>query len=215
MQTVKTGKEKQIVYAYEYRRLSKALSEEFYIEAVSIDYAVIEDRLVAFLHHAGIVSRTNDKLSINGSVSLFIHKILDKQMTEPIRIKNISVKMDVIEELLHLSEEKAIEIDNEIKEMTNSKGKRLAQNGYMAALQKKISHTLDKNAVEEILSKLDPWRNERNQLIHGLLNKTVYSSIEAQKACAEQGQGLSRMLDDKLVKPFKKNSRIRKRFNIQ
>ena len=216
MQTVKTGREKQIVYAHEYRRLKKAISEQFYLEAISICYAMIEDRLVAFLHHAGIVSRQNDNLVINQSIAPFIRKMLDMQNGNPIRIKDISVKIVIIQKLLSLSEEKATEIDNEMKDCADTKRKRfLAQKGYLTALQKQMENTVDVITVQNVLSKLDPWRSERNQLIHALLSKTVSSSNEAQKSCAETGKELSRLLDDKLVKPFKSNNRIRKQFNIQ
>ena len=42
MRTIQTGKEKQLVYAHEYKRLKKALQEEFYLEAIAIGYAIIE-----------------------------------------------------------------------------------------------------------------------------------------------------------------------------
>ena len=216
MQNVQTGKEKQEVYAKEYQRLKRALNEEFYLEAISIGYAVIEDRLVAFLHHAGIVSRQHDYLAINGAVSPFIHKLLGKENYEAVKIKDISVKVKIIQELLLLTEEKAIEIDNEVKISANTKRKLyLAQKGYMSVLQRQIAHTVDAVAVQEIIRELDPWRDERNQLIHALLNKNTKSSEEVRKTCAEKGKEFSRAIDDALVKPFKKNNRIRKQFNIQ
>lgn len=36
MQNVQTGKERQQTYSSEYRRLKKALGEEFYLEAIFI-----------------------------------------------------------------------------------------------------------------------------------------------------------------------------------
>lgn len=65
MEIAKTGKEKQLTYTTEYRQFNKAMKEEFYLEAVAIGYAIIEDRLTAFLHHAGVVTRTNEDLRIN------------------------------------------------------------------------------------------------------------------------------------------------------
>ena len=70
MDTIKTGKEKQKAYRNEFSRLGKALKDEFFLEAIAIGYAVIEDRLISFLHHAGIVSRTKENLLINRAVYL-------------------------------------------------------------------------------------------------------------------------------------------------
>lgn len=59
MEKVEKGKDKKYSYKVEYSRFKTALKEEFYLEAISIGYAIIEDRLVAFLHHAGIVTRNH------------------------------------------------------------------------------------------------------------------------------------------------------------
>ena len=46
------------------QRYKKAVKEEFFFEAVLIDYAVIEDRMLSFLYHCGIQnSRTDIKIS--------------------------------------------------------------------------------------------------------------------------------------------------------
>lgn len=216
MQTIRNGKEKQTAYAHEYRRLKKAFDEEFYLEAIAISYAVIEDRLVSFLHHAGIVSRQNEKLSINGPVSPFVHKLLNKKNNEAIRIKDISVKIAIIQGLIHMTKERAVEIDFAVSNDVDKKGPRyLAQHGYMVTLQEQIVRTVDANAVQDIFGKIEPWRDVRNQLIHALLNKTESSSTEARKECAQNGLILSRSIDNTLVRPFKKDNRIRKKYNIQ
>ncbi len=57
MLSVKNGKEKQLVYSTECARFKKAIKSQFYLEAVAISYAIIEDRLIAFPYHAGIATR--------------------------------------------------------------------------------------------------------------------------------------------------------------
>ena len=57
----KLGKEKQEAYSIEYTHFKKALKEEFYLEAVAIGYAIIEDRFNAFFHYAGIHKHRLDK----------------------------------------------------------------------------------------------------------------------------------------------------------
>jgi hypothetical protein len=63
--------------------------------------------------------------------------------------------------------------------------------------------------------KLDEWRNTRNQLIHALLRKSSDLLEEEKRFSAETGMELSRVLDNVLVKPFKKNNILRKKYNIQ
>ena len=94
MEKVKTGTEKQEVYTEEYAKFKKALREEFFLEGIVIGYAVIEDRLVSFLHHAGILSRDNEELKINRSVYPYMRRLLDKDDDYSIKIKNISVKVE-------------------------------------------------------------------------------------------------------------------------
>lgn len=48
-----TAKQKQDNYREQFIRLKKALNSEFYLEAIFIEYAIIEDRTRAILVHAG------------------------------------------------------------------------------------------------------------------------------------------------------------------
>ena len=48
-----------------------------------------------------------------------------------------------------------------------------------------------------------------------MLNKPVDTAEEKKKSCAERSYSLTRELDNYLVKPFKKNNRLRKKYNIQ
>ena len=41
-------------YKEQMRRLKKALKEQFYLEAISIEYAIIEDRIESVLRHTGV-----------------------------------------------------------------------------------------------------------------------------------------------------------------
>ena len=59
---------KQFNYAEQMKRLKKALSMEFYLEATFIEYAVIEDRIESFLRHAGVFNPKKHN-SLNGKLS--------------------------------------------------------------------------------------------------------------------------------------------------
>lgn len=48
------NEQKHINYTEQMGRLKKALKYEFYIEAIAIEYAVMEDRLESILRHEGV-----------------------------------------------------------------------------------------------------------------------------------------------------------------
>lgn len=213
MDTVKNGKEKQQAYTQSFSTLNKAMQNSFYLEAVVITYAIMEDRLVSFLHHAGIVTRGKGELKVNKRICPYMRELLGK---ESIKIKDISTKIELIEALLNMSAEVAESIDAAVAKKASEKIIRTkALPCYMVTLHEQIEKTLDWQEVSEILSAIDKWRNCRNQLIHALLSKTVATSEIAKQECAEEGYALARSIDNALVKPFKKRNNIRKKYNIQ
>lgn len=124
--------------------------------------------------------------------------------------------MSLVQELIALTQARAEAIDSFIiNSAETSKKKAFAQKGYMQELEKHIAHTISAEEGIAVLKDLHDWCQERNRLIHALMNKTISSSEEARKECAERGYQLSRKVDELFVKPFKKNNRIRKQFNIQ
>lgn len=216
METVKTGKEKQLSYSIEYRQFNKALKETFYLEAIAIGYAIIEDRLVAFLHHAGIVTREQKELKINRMTYPYMRKLLKKDEKWSIKIKDLSVKIALINALIDMTEQEAVLIDNEVDlYIKNLKRKRtIAKSGYMHDLYTQI-RVLDLNSIKGVFARIEPWRTSRNQLIHALMSKTAETAADEKKKCAEDSYSITRDIDNHLVKPFKINNRIRKKYNIQ
>ena len=216
MEIAKTGKEKQLTYTTEYRQFNKAMKEEFYLEAVAIGYAIIEDRLTAFLHHAGLVTRTNEDLRINRKVYPYIRKLLNKEDDYSVKIKDISVKIALVTALLNMTENEANAIDAYVANYVQGlKRKRaIAQAGYMHDLYTEIKK-VNAEIVLSTFAKIEPWRIQRNHLIHALLNKTVESTKDVKKECAEESYAITRAIDNNLVKPFKQDNKLRKKYNIQ
>ena len=48
------GDLKYDLYKYYFDQLKKAMNHEFYLEAIFIEYAILEDRTESVLHHAGL-----------------------------------------------------------------------------------------------------------------------------------------------------------------
>ncbi len=216
MDIVKNGKEKQQAYTQSFSTLNKAMQNNFYLEAVVITYAIMEDRMTAFLHHAGIVTRDKGNLAINRRIYPYMRELLGKSEEDPIKIKDISTKIGLISALLGMSHEEAVVIDSLVTQKATEKRIRTkVLPHYMVTLYEQIEKTLDRQKVSEILGAVDKWRVCRNQLIHALLSKTVETSEIAKKECAEEGCALARSIDNTIVKPFKKKNSIRKKYNIQ
>ena len=132
MENVKTNTERQKNYAREYNRYNKAIKHSFYLEAIAIIYAIIEDRLVSALHHMGIVSRQNDNLRINSAVYPYMRELMGKDEKGAIHVKNVSVKIEIINQLLHMDEIQSCEIDEKVEAFVRTKHKRgIAKKGYM------------------------------------------------------------------------------------
>ncbi len=205
MKTILTGKEQQQAYSREYKRLKPAMQNEFYPEGVSIGYAIIEDRLAAFLHHAGIVSRDSGELKITRHAKPFMIRLLGIENGTPVKVKDVSVKMKLIRSLMKMTEEEAEDIDAQV----NAAGKARAafRRNYMADLYRQIDRTIDRGRIMVLLrenGKPDEWRVIRNQLIHALLRKSSDLPEEEKRICAETGMELSREIDNVPVKPFKR-----------
>ena len=216
MATVLTGKEKQLVYTKEYRQYHKAMRAQFYLEAVSIGYAIIEDRLVAFLHHAGIVSRDKSDLRITTAAYPYIRLLLKKSEKYSIRVKNLSVKSEIITALLNMSSDRAAKIDAEVEAYIQTKKRKraIAKPGYMQDVYKQLQK-IDKHTALTEIARIEGWRVNRNQLIHELMKQTAASAEETKKTCALESYSITRDIDNVLVKPFKDKNRIRRKYNIQ
>ena len=216
METVKNGKEKQEAYTQSFDTLNKAMKNGFYLEAVVITYAIMEDRLVSFLHHAGIVTRDKGNMKVNTRLYPYMRELLKKEEKKSINVKDISVKIALIKALMNMTANDAKSIDAIIDQKAAEnciRTKALA--GYMENLYEQIEKTLNRQEINELLDAVDHWRDSRNQLIHALLSKTASTSEVARIECAENGYTLARNIDNILVKRFKRKNDIRKKYNIQ
>lgn len=188
---VKDGKEKSITYRKYMAQYNKAYKYEFYLEAIGICYAMMEDRLVSFLHHLGVVSRNNDKVKINKCWRLMILDLLDLEENGKIRISQISTKIEIVKKLILLSNSE-YEFMNDIIIILNR------------LIREDVLKTLD-----EIVA----WKNKRNQYTHALFAKKYYEIQKNLLIDVTKGYQLARELD-KYVKVIKKNN-IRRKYKIQ
>lgn len=190
----KDGKEKQNTYAKYMLQYNKAIRNEFYLEAIMIDYAMMEDRLVALLHYVGIVSRNQPKLCVNKFCRADIRKLLGYKEKAAIRINNISVKVKIFDVLMSLTGTGDSEFINDIVAHVDSSAGR--------------------GEIKDLCSAITEWCDTRNQYVHALLNKNYDALQEGLKDFAENGHGIARRIDA-CVKVIKVNNTIRKKFKIK
>lgn len=189
------GKEKEEVYRKYLEKYNKAIKYEFYLEAIMISYAMMEDRLIAILHYTGVVTRTHENLAVNKFCYSDIRTILGYKENAPITIRNISVKIKVLNALVSGN---------------------FQENTFLYDAAKLLNHRQsDKDiSVQELCERIAEWCNLRNQYVHALLNKNYAALQEGLPAFAEEGLAIAREIDKK-VKTIKKNNNIRKKYNIQ
>ncbi len=86
------GKEKQNQYAIQMNKLKKATYNEFYYEAIFIEYAIFEDRLESLLKHAKIA--ITDKEGRPFKISVKLNKVKSRKEFQDAYIKkHITIEM--------------------------------------------------------------------------------------------------------------------------
>lgn len=194
IQKVKDNKEKQQTYTIQMRKYKRAIKEDFHIEAICICYAMCEDRLVSFLYHSGCINR---ELKVTKKYNKSIRKIWLLKNSDKYNLNNISSKYNYILRMLEWSQ---LEHKDE--------------NEFETSLKKKIIGEVDIEELQNIIKNLNIWCNERNQIVHALLNKNVDELGAKSQTLAEDGYEIARALDN-IVKVYKKKNNIRKKLGIQ
>lgn len=191
--------EKYFSYKTQMGRYQKAARQGFYFEGIFILYAVLEDRLSAFLFHAGVLSAGRDKFTTNKNVKPRIDVILRRDVGEQYKIRNISSKIKALGNLL--------EWERSFVPGASSKN-------YPVVLASQIRKVSGKGQMPSILRKIELWSQARNELVHALLNRNAEAMDPALAMLADEGYHLCRQLDN-FVRGFKTRNTIRKTFNIQ
>jgi hypothetical protein len=196
---VTSNMEKKTAYQIQMERFKRAKAGGFHLEAIFILYALIEDRLTAFLFHAGITNDTRDNIAENPSVKVQLKDTITNFNAKQSGIRTASAKIKLIKELLAWS------ACYPVKESARN---------YPEALCKQLNRTKDKEAMIDTLTRIEEWCASRNELVHALMNKKVDNQDALLQAMVEDGEVCNRSLQN-FVKSFKVRNSLRKKFNIQ
>lgn len=194
--SVRNNDEKQVAYRVQLGKYKKALHNGFYFEAMLIVYAMIEDRMRAFLYHIGALRREDDsKMNVKQTKSILrrLYYGSDENAAgKHIDINKISVKSNLIRSTLSW----AIEYNG------------TPDNHYLALLKSEYESCVDIGGLMTVLDEINHWCDYRNEIIHGLLNKNVDSVSLELKNKIENGMAYARFLDCQ-VKSLKTKDYIR------
>jgi len=189
----KNNIEKSETYRALKGRCKKAIQQGFYLEGILIDYALIEDRLASMLYYMAIIrERTSTKAS-DVSKKYLKPAIYQNETDCSIRVKDISGKINVIKKSL---------------DWVSTNTSDLTKERYLCTLKNQCEG-MDIGFVLETLDKIEKWKDYRNEVIHGLMNKNIQALDGSIPEKVTEGLRLSEEIDSQ-VKILKKNNRIRK-----
>lgn len=90
-----SNKQKQLNYQEQFKRLDRALKQGFYLEAMFIEYAIIEDRCDSVLRYEGNQINSKNFVSIDKKLGK-ISKIAEQKKTLPNRYFSDSLIDDIV-----------------------------------------------------------------------------------------------------------------------
>ena len=198
---VKDNTEKQEAYRKQLGRYRRALNNEFYFEAMLIVYAMIEDRLRSFLYYIGALRKADDpKLNVKQTKAILRRLYFgsdEDAFGQKMDLGQISTKEKLIRNTLTW----ALEYEG------------IPEETYLAVLKSEYEG-LDIGGLLTTLDQIDVWREYRNEIIHGLLNKNVTSVDAELKSKVEAGMEYARFIDSQ-VKALEKKNVIRNKMKIK
>lgn len=188
-----------------------ALHHEFYLEAIMIDYAMMEDRLLSLLTHLGIVSQKNNKLCVSKFCRSSLKEFLNIKPNGAIRLDQITAKRNILHFLLNVSAEQIQTLSEERLRL------------YYIRLQNALYAYGGKVSLSDLLDGIENWCDKRNQYVHALFNKNYTALqeglddyVKTGKALAEGIHGVVQFVKPSTAKhPRTRIYNIRKEFNIK
>ena len=192
IEKVQNGAEKYETYKAMTGRHKVAMKHGFWYEAMLIDYAILEDRLDAFLWAAGVIAEPDGASLGNRRTRPLLTEIICKytEAAKPAPLRNIGGKIAAVRSLLLFANDTPAPEDR-----------------YLAALAEGL-RALDIDALLAVLAQIDNWRNYRNQVVHAAMNKNIYALTEDLEHNAALGLELARAIDN-ASRVLKRRTKIR------
>lgn len=194
IEPVKDNRDKQRTYQEQLKKHKRAMTGEFYFEAIMIDYALMEDRLHSMLYHMGFLADRLDIKLYKKHRPLLVEMVtacMGAEATKKLGISNITGKLKLVRSVAHWAANSAQE----------------QPDPYRTALRSRCRE-LDLQELERTLDAVVNWCEYRNEIVHAMMNKNMDSLSQFLRERAEEGLKLARTLDSQL-RILKKRSKIR------
>ena len=192
IESVQNNYEKYLTYRNHMGRYKKAVKCEFYFEALLIDYAMLEDRLLTFLYYIGAVESTFSEIKIPAGSSDFFEQLYGKKLDK--NLWRISEKIRLIRKVLNW-----VETDDFFE--TDRK--------YQITLRKQCRENLNIPGFLTKLDEINNWKDYRDAVIHALMKKKTSSVSEQNREKTLEGMELARYIDRQIGR-IKKGNYIRR-----
>ena len=170
--------DKQRTYQKNMKLLRRAIENEFFLEAIVIEYAMMEDRLLSFLRHAGLLQKGSLKISDPDLLAFLTQLGLKVNNSGEIALKNLSTKSAVIRKTLQWS--------------TTAEN---VSDTFLRALKDRYEGSVDIQEMLDVLSDMRAWCRYRDEVIHALLNKNTEAISEEISEYCRRGQRIARRAD--------------------
>ena len=184
--------DKQRAYQRNMQQLRRATENGFYLEAIVIEYAMMEDRLLSFLRHAGLLCGTGEpKIDDADALALLAKLGFKANKNGVIEVKNISTKSDVIRETLKWS-----------TKATN------VRKPFLKTIKDRYEGGVDIQEMLDLQPLVKSWCKYRNEAIHSLLNKNMDSLQEEIVTYCRNGENVARRIDAQVrsLKKYRKDT---------
>ena len=181
IQPVANNEEKREIWAHLMARYQIALKQGFYLEAMMISYAALEDRLISCLYHMGVFCNRNSFKLGTKKTKQIINRIFQENdfVCKRYYFNNISAKLSAV-----LAIVKEVQKGNDSYEPY--------YRTLMAVCKKKINVAEILGLEMEILHYCDV----RNEIVHASLNKNYLCLQQKLRQCAEDGMRFARYFDN-------------------
>ena len=203
IKSVETNKEKQETYIKNHEQLNKALENEFFFEALMIEYAILEDRMKSFIYHiGGLKDRSSYMLDVEETepkIKEIINNYKDEKNKYSKSLNTITSKENVIRNLCLWAVDENKTIDKDDK--------------YLIVLNEQINSRISIKDMLDLLNRIDAWRDYRNEFVHVLMNKNINDIKDKLSVQAKEGKRLAREISNQANK-IKYRDKVRKVLNL-
>lgn len=178
-------------------RYRRAVKNEFYLEALWVLYAMIEDRTSAFLYCLGFVSEENrSKQTKTQAIQDEWNDIRRAMDKKPAGFKNLGHKLDAILMLIEWSK------DTEPSSV------------FQRDIQRKLRRLKTPELLISSVLYLNEWRESRNKIVHALFSSRSESAQLKLVALVEEGYEAIRRFDG-AVGQLKRSLDVRAKYGIR